>query len=90
LVHKEDKMANLKIKKLIEDLENNTTQVLSTVTKAVAGAVSGTAAYATTAGRSGTAQVAVLATSAGKAASAAYAGTSRIAHYGSAGTGALA
>ena len=68
-------MAILKFKKLIEDLENNTTQVLSTVTKAGAGEQSGTAAVAT---------LAVKATSAG------YAGTARIAHYGSAGTGALA
>ena len=77
-------MAILKIKRLIEDLENNSTLVLGTVNK-----------VAQTAGIASTATLAVLATSASnagtalKATSAAYAGTSRIAHYGSAGTGAL-
>lgn len=57
-------MAILKIKRLIEDLENNTTQVISSVTKTVS--------------------LATLATSAGRA------GTSRVAHYASSGTAALA
>jgi hypothetical protein len=74
-------MAIVKMKKLIEDMERNESTVLGTVKKAMAGALSGTAAVATTA---------VFATSAGKAASAAYAGTARVAHYGSSGTGALA
>ena len=49
-------MAILKIKKIIEDLENNMSQVLGTVTK-VATTVGyvGTAAFATTAAYSGTA-----------------------------------
>jgi len=58
-------MAILKIKKLIEDLENNTTTVLSSVTKiASTAANAGTSAVATTAVKSG---------------SAAYAGTSMLA-----------
>ena len=71
-------MAILKFKKLIEDLENNTTQVLSTVTKAGAGAQAGTAAVATlavlatSAGQAGTA---VKATSAGRAGTAYYSTT---------------
>lgn len=56
-------MAILKFKKLIEDLENNTSQVVSSVTK-----VAATATRATSAG---------------------YAGTSRVAHFSSSGTGAL-
>ena len=52
-------MAILKIKKIIEDLENNTSQVLSSVTKLASTASnSGTAAYATSAGRAGTAMYA--------------------------------
>lgn len=78
-------MAILKFKKLIEDLQDNTSQVIPAITKLVA--------KATSAGYSGTstlADTATLATSAGKAGSAAYAGTTRIAHYGSSGTGAIA
>ena len=54
-------MAILKFKKLIEDLQNNTSQVLPSISKTVP-----------------------LATSAG------YAGTARVAQYGSSGTGKLA
>ena len=71
-------MAILKIKKLIQDLENNTTQVLANPV-----------AKATSAGNTGTSSVAVLATlatSAGKAGSAAYAGTSRVAFLGTSGS----
>lgn len=71
-------MAILKIKKLIEDMERNESTVLGTVTKAIAGAVSGTAAVAT---------LAVKATSAGNA------GTSYRANradFGSSGTAKLA
>ena len=64
-------MAILKFKKLIEDLQNNTNQVLASV----AMPISGTAAVAT---------LAVKATSAGNA------GTSRVAHFASSGTAALA
>jgi len=77
-------MAILRIKKLIEDLENNTTLVLGNVNK-----------VAQTAGIAATATLAVFATSSGnsgtalKATSAGQAGTSYIALYGSAGTGAL-
>ena len=46
-------MAILKIKKIIEDLENNTNQVLGSVTKNTA-----TATLATSAGKAGTAQYA--------------------------------
>ena len=77
--HKEAKkiMSILKIKKLIEDLQNNTSQVLASVTK-VAGTASyaGTATKATSAGQAGTA---VKATSAGQAGTAGRA-------YGTAGT----
>ena len=61
-------MAILKIKKIIEDLENNTSQVLSSVTKLVSTASN--SGYATSAGRSGTA---MFATSAGRAGTAAFA-----------------
>lgn len=64
-------MAILKIKKLIEDMERNQSTVLGTVTKAMAGAASGTAAVAT---------LAVLATSAG------YAGTAYAAKFGTSGS----
>ena len=75
-------MAILKFKKLIEDLENNTTQVLASVTKpASTASYAGTSLKATSAGDSGTAY---------KATSAGNAGTSLIAHYGSSGTGKLA
>ena len=57
-------MAIIKVKKLIEDMERNTSLVLGTVNKAMAG-------------------------TAAKATSAAYAGTGRVAHFGSSGTGAL-
>lgn len=77
-------MAILKIKRLIEDLENNTTQVLqsavASVTYASSAGQSGTAYKATSAGYTGTA---VKATSAG------YAGTARVAHFASSGTGGL-
>jgi len=72
-------MAILKIKRLIEDLENNTTQVISSVTKTVS-----LATLATSAGQAGTSSLATKATSAG------YAGTARVAHYASSGTAALA
>jgi hypothetical protein len=68
-------MAILKFKKLIEDLENNTTQVLSSVTKPAS-----LATLATSAGQAGTAY---------KATSAGQSGTSRIAHFASSGTAAL-
>lgn len=56
---KEDTMAILKIKKLIEDIENNTSLVLGTVTKVASTAANaGTAAVATTASYTGTARVA--------------------------------
>lgn len=81
-------MAILKFKKLIEDLENNTSQVISSVSK-----TSDTATYATSAGYSGTSYKATSAGVAGtsvKATSAGYAGTARVAHFGSSGTGGLA
>lgn len=82
-------MAILKFKKLIEDLENGSNQVISNLTISNVTNVG----YA---GSVGTAGVVALATSAGnagtafKATSAGQAGTARIALYGSAGTGALA
>ncbi len=52
-------MAILKLKKLIEDLKNGSTQVLSsigmTVTKATSAGYAGTAMYASSAGYAGTA-----------------------------------
>ena len=72
-------MAILKFKKLIEDLENNTSQVVSSVTK--------TSAIATSAGYAGTSSLATLAT---LATSAGQAGTSRVAHFASSGTAKLA
>lgn len=78
-------MAILKFKKLIEDLETGSSQVISsvakTVDKATSAGNSGTAYLATSAGQAGTS---VKATSAG------YAGTARVAHFGSSGTGGLA
>ena len=71
-------MAILKIKRLIEDLERNQSQVIGTVTKSMAGIDSGTAA------------VALVANTATYATSAGYAGTARVAHFGSSGTGGLA
>lgn len=65
-------MANIKFKKLIEDLENNTSQVLGTIKKND----SGTSAYAASAGYSssaGQAGTALKATSAGNAGTALYA-----------------
>ena len=88
-------MAILKFKKMIEDLQNGTTQVLSTLTIAnvtnvgiaatvgTAGVVS-LATSAANAGTSSVATLAVLATSAGNA------GTSLVAHYGSSGTAKIA
>ncbi len=72
-------MAILKIKRLIEDIEHNSTLVLSSSVETLVGEMS--VAYATTAGNAGTAH---------KATSAGNAGTSRIAHYASSGTGAFA
>lgn len=85
-------MAILKFKKLIEDLENGTTQVISELTIAnvtnvgIAATVgtAGAIAYATSSGYAGTSSLAT------KASSASYAGTSRVAHYASSGTAALA
>ena len=74
-------MAILKIKRLIEDLENNSTLVLSAVAKATSSGNAGTALKATSAGEAGTA---LKATSAGNS------GTTRVAHYASSGTAALA
>lgn len=76
-------MAILKFKKLVEDLQNNTTTVLPSMTYTNAGsaAYAGTSYKATSAGNAGTTY---------KASSADYAGTARIAHYGSSGTGAIA
>jgi hypothetical protein len=64
-------MAILKIKKIIEDLENNTSQVLSSVTKlastasnsgyATSAGNTGTSMFATSAGEAGTAQFAITA-----------------------------
>ena len=66
-------MAILKFKKLIADLENNTTTVLSSVTKVASTASNaGTAAVATTAANTGTA---AKATSAGRAGTAYYSTT---------------
>jgi hypothetical protein len=70
-------MAILKVKKMIEDLENGSTQVLSTLTIANVTNV-GIAATVVTAG------VVSLATSAANA------GTSLVAHWASSGTAALA
>jgi hypothetical protein len=69
-------MAILKFKKLLEDLENNTTTVLGSVTK-----VTSSATLATSAGYAGTSYL---------TSSANYAGTSRVAHYASSGTAAIA
>jgi hypothetical protein len=69
-------MAIVRLKKFIEDVKSGKADI-----------VSDTATYATSAGKSGTAQVAVLATSAGKAGSAAQAGTAMYAT--SAGGGAV-
>ena len=84
-------MAILKIKQLIADLENNTTTVLSSMTKLASTATqagssnyAGTVYLATTAGNAGVASSAV------QAGSANYAGTARVAHFGSSGTGGLA
>lgn len=78
-------MAILKIKKLLEDLELGTTQVLPsvgmTVTKATSAGNAGTTYKATSAGNSGSA---AFATTSGNA------GTSRVAHFASSGTAALA
>lgn len=48
-------MAILKIKQIVEDLEKNTSTQVGTINKAMAGALSGTAAVATTAVAAGTA-----------------------------------
>ena len=83
-------MAILKFKKLIADLENNTTTVLSSVTKVASTASNaGTAAVATTAANAGTSAVA---TTAVKSGSAAYSGTAfgaQRAHWASSGTASL-
>jgi hypothetical protein len=80
-------MAILKIKRLIEDLENNTTQVLASVTKpASTASYAGTSYLATSAANAGTSSISGTAT---KATSAGYAGTSRVAHFASSGTAAL-
>lgn len=87
-------MAILKIKRLLEDLENNTTQILvNPVAKATSAGYGGTAYLATSAGQAGTSY---LSTSAGQAGTAAYAstasraGTSFVAHYASSGTANIA
>ena len=67
-------MAILKIKRLIEDLENNSTLVLSAVAKATSSGNAGTALKATSAGNSGTTRVAHYASSG----TAALAGTNAI------------
>lgn len=72
-------MAILKIKQLMEDLQNDTHVVLPGNV-----ALADAATLATSAGRSGTAQVAVLATSAGQA------GTANVAIHGTSGTSILA
>lgn len=69
-------MALNKMKKLIEDLEQGSTLVMAAAAKAATGAT-----LATSAGYAGTSY---------KASTADYAGTARIAQWGSAGTGALA
>jgi hypothetical protein len=70
-------MAILKFKKLVEDLENNTSQVLSSVSKvATTASYAGTGYFATSAGNSGTSY---KATSAGNSGSASYASTAAIA-----------
>ena len=74
-------MAIVRMKKLIEDLERNQSQVVGTVNKSIAGAVSGTAAVAT---------LAVLATSAGKAGTADLATRAVSANFGSSDTAKLA
>jgi predicted sugar kinase len=72
-------MAILKIKQLMEDLQNDTHVVLPSNV-----AIADAATLATSAGKAGTAQVAVLATSAGKS------GTAQVAVYAtSAGGGAV-
>lgn len=70
-------MAILKIKKLIEDLERNQSQVLGTVTKSMSGIDAGTSAYALSS---------VYAASAGSAYYAQLAGTAVYAESGSSGT----
>lgn len=88
-------MAILKFKKLIEDLENSTTQVLTavaSVTKATSAGYAGTSYKATSAGNAGTGGYATTAAGAGTASfatTASYSGTARVAHFGSSGTGAL-
>lgn len=71
-------MAILKIKQLMEDLQNDTHVVLPANV-----AIADTATLATSAGYSGTAAVAALAT---KATSAGYAGTANVAIHGTSGT----
>jgi hypothetical protein len=87
-------MAILKIKRLIEDLENDSHQVLANhVAKATSAGNTGTASLASSASYAGTA---VKATSSGyagtsmKATSAANTGTARVAHFASSGTANIA
>jgi hypothetical protein len=76
-------MAILKIKRLIEDLENSTTQVLSSsVAKATSAGYGGTAYLATSAGNAGSSSYASTSAIAGTAP---YSGTAYRA-YGTAGT----
>lgn len=81
-------MAILKVKKMIEDLENGTTQVLASLTIANVTNV-GIAATVGTAGVVALATSAANAGTSSKATSAGNAGTARVAHFGSSGTGAL-
>jgi hypothetical protein len=82
-------MAILKVKKMIEDLETGSVQVLSTLTIDTVTNVG----YASTVGTAG---VMALATSAANAGSSSYAstasraGTSRVAHFASSGTANIA
>jgi hypothetical protein len=88
-------MAILKFKKMIEDLETGSTQVLATLTIANVTTVgyatsvgtAGVMALATSAANAGSSS---FATTASKAGSAAQAGTARVAHYASSGTANIA
>jgi len=84
-------MALNKMKKLIEDLEQGSTLVMSNpVAKATSAGYGGTAYLSATATAATLATSAAYAGTAAKATSAGNAGTARIAQWGSAGTGSLA
>jgi len=89
-------MAILKFKKLIEDLETGSQQVVTVIGKATSSGYAGTSYMATSAGEAGTTYYATSAGTAGKAGTAAYSssagntGTAYVAHRASSGTAKLA